>query len=734
MSLDLVPQELKERPQWVVWKHETTHDDKPTKIPYQVNGCKAKANDPKTWTTFEEAVAAHEGGGFSGVGYVFSADDPYTGVDLDDCIDPATGVMHIGAKRLVDGLLAAGAYAETSPSGQGVKALVRATKPGEKCSTTKVDWGKKLELFDRERYFTVTGLSLNGSGPIGDGQAAIDELYAQTFGGDGAVPSNPKGVSEIAAPAADDSAVVEAALREPAFRALHEGGHDAVDEDDLSKNDYAYVCSLCRVTRDEDQVTRIWQASPLGDRSKVTVRGDYVRGTVANAMAETEGDVRLIEGPSNPLAVAQRLLAERWDGGRELINSGGAFWVHRGTHWEEPERNELRRAAYEFVSDKVYVNKGKRIPWPTTAVAISNLIDALGSKAYVLPDELERRRRTGFVAFQNCILDLATRDTSPHTPDLFNVYALPFDYDPDAREMPAFESFLASVWPDDPDSAACLQEVTGYLLAGETAMQKIFMLVGPPRSGKGTYGRLLAALVGGGNVCSPTMSGLATNFGLGSLVGTPVAVIADARLGNRNDTYAAVERLLSISGEDPQTIPRKYKDDWNGALPTRFVVLTNEVPRFRDASGALASRFITLQMTESFLNREDLGLDAKLQAEAPAIVNWALEGRDRLKERGHFVQPESGAATIAQLERMAAPVSTFVRELYEPDPAGDEVKDELFEAWEDWCEEEGSQYAGNKDVFFRDLYAAFPRLREEKRRAGSKRVRVIVGLRRRDDE
>ena len=61
-----------------------------------------------------------------------------------------------------------------------------------------------------------------------------------------------------------------------------------------------------------------------------------------------------------------------------------------------------------------------------------------------------------------------------------------------------------------------------------------------------------------------------------------------------------------------------------GKLETRFVILTNELPRLTDASGALASRFITLVLTESFYGREDLGLTDKLAGELPGILNWAL--------------------------------------------------------------------------------------------------------------
>jgi putative DNA primase/helicase len=90
-------------------------------------------------------------------------------------------------------------------------------------------------------------------------------------------------------------------------------------------------------------------------------------------------------------------------------------------------------------------------------------------------------------------------------------------------------------------------------------MHKILLIVGPTRAGKGVISRILGALVGHSNVCGPTLSSLATDFGLAPLLGKPLAVISDARMSGRNSA-TTVERLLSISGEDTITINRKYKE------------------------------------------------------------------------------------------------------------------------------------------------------------------------------
>ncbi len=119
-----------------------------------------------------------------------------------------------------------------------------------------------------------------------------------------------------------------------------------------------------------------------------------------------------------------------------------------------------------------------------------------------------------------------------------------------------------------------------------------------------------------------------------------LAVIPDARLGPKTDAYAAFEHLLSISGGDPQSINRKYGTFWNGYLAARFLITTNVLPALADDSGTLASRFVLLGLTKRFLGKEDRKLKRKLKPELAGILNMALDGLDRLRERGHFVMPE----------------------------------------------------------------------------------------------
>jgi putative DNA primase/helicase len=144
--LDNIPEELRQRRQWLVWKLEQ-RDGKPTKIPYIAGGVgRASSTDSLTWRTFDEAVQALRTSRYDGIGFVFSSGDPYAGVDLDKCRDPKTGELKEWAREVVQNL---GGYAEASPSGTGVHVIVRGKAPNKKRG--------RVEAYSSERFFTMTG-------------------------------------------------------------------------------------------------------------------------------------------------------------------------------------------------------------------------------------------------------------------------------------------------------------------------------------------------------------------------------------------------------------------------------------------------------------------------------------------------------------------------------------------------------------------------------------------------
>ena len=152
-------------------------------------------------------------------------------------------------------------------------------------------------------------------------------------------------------------------------------------------------------------------------------------------------------------------------------------------------------------------------------------------------------------------------------------------------------------------------------------------------------------------------------------------------------------------------------------MPTRFVLASNELPAFSDASSALANRFLPFKFSTSFLGREDHGLTSRLLAELPGVVLWALDGLKRLNERGYFIRPHSADELAADLVDQTSPIRAFVQEHCVISEHAQADRDELFKAWKTWCEAQGRDHAGTKVSFGRQLSAAFPGIKRSQPRA-----------------
>jgi putative DNA primase/helicase len=325
------------------------------------------------------------------------------------------------------------------------------------------------------------------------------------------------------------------------------------------------------------------------------------------------------------------------------------------------------------------------------------------------------------------LLHVGTRELLRHVPHFWNTVSVPFAYNVAAPEPRRWLAFLDELWPDDPDSIAALQEWFGYVLSGRTDLHKILLQVGPTRSGKGTIGRILERLLGKANVAAPTLASLGTNFGLSPLLGKPLAVVSDARLAGPN-VHQVVERLLSVSGEDLITVDRKYREPWTGKLSSRFVILSNELPRFGDASGAIANRFVVLVMTRSFLHRENTRLTEELARELPGILGWSLDGLERLTRQGRFTEPQSSRDAILALQDLVSPKAAFVRDRCEVGIGYEDLISDVFAAWREWCEENGHK-PGSVQSFGRDIRAVVPSLQAIRHRVGDVELRYFSGIR-----
>lgn len=424
-----------------------------------------------------------------------------------------------------------------------------------------------------------------------------------------------------------------------------------------------------------------------------------------------------------------------------LVRYARAWWKYDGVRYVEHDDESLIRDVYRFLDVVEIERRDKEGGVHRERVTAKSRIALEVQKALLkvmpmlgpnMPQWTMRYESDSppeqFVACSNGLLDIRTLDLVQPTPRLFVTTSIGAAWDPKAASPTAWLAFLDGMWGDDKESIRALQQIFGYLLTPDTSQQKLFAIVGPKRSGKSTIARVLKALLGDEAVVNPTLGSLERPFGLAPFVGKTLAIIGDARLGGRGDQAAVVERLLSISGEDPISIDRKNRDPINVRLRTRVLLISNELPRLYDTSGALASRFLILQMTKSFLGEEDVMLERRLLAELPGIFRWAVEGRQDLAESGRFTMPVASEQAIVDLEGISAPHSVFLRDECVLDETREVEVGTLYEKWGSWCKNNGRE-PGNRQLFGRDIRTVIPTLKElQRRQPGGRVARFYAGV------
>ena len=163
-DFDAIPQELRERPQWLVWRFEPNPNPaktKPLKVPYWINGKRRRGvqgdqADRSGLVTLDVALArlAASNGHYTGIGFAFLPGDGLIGVDIDKCIDLETGEVSALAMQTIAGCAS---YTEYSPSCTGVHIIVA----GATTTFKSNDIG--LEVFCSSQFFTFTGRQFAGS-------------------------------------------------------------------------------------------------------------------------------------------------------------------------------------------------------------------------------------------------------------------------------------------------------------------------------------------------------------------------------------------------------------------------------------------------------------------------------------------------------------------------------------------------------------------------------------------
>jgi putative DNA primase/helicase len=678
-SVYQAPGELRTADQFVCWLEEDRDGDV-TKVPYSVHGGRASSTNPKTWASFDAAITYAKERAMSGIGFVFTEDDPFAGIDLDKCRDAETGEIEPWAWKIV---AAFDSYTEVSPSGTGLHIYVKATLPGPN------NRKGPLEMYESGRYFTLTGEHLGGTPTeIHERQDVLARLYRHVFEIEKA-SSATNGHKRLTAPLdvgdEDLLALAKQAKNGGKFSRLWSGDTSDYAGDD-SRADLA-LCSLLAFWTDGDteRMDHLFRQSGLM-REKWN-RHDYRERTfkrVLEGRTEFYQPSEKVSANGNgsqpkkatgkPSPPTHDELRDRWIGDNPHHAHGLGEWrQYEDGIWPAVSETSVKAQ----ISNVIEAAKPEGIK-PTASILAS--VTELTRIRLFVPDE-RWDADSDILVCNNGALHISTGELAKHQPKHYVTSAVPYKYDPEARPV-IWDYFLRNTVPA---AENFLQEFAGYALTTEMAHELAVWLFGPPGSGKSTFIAGLAAMLGH----RAGILGLAdlerSRFTLADLPGKTLVVASE-----QPSSYLASTNTLNaiISGE-PIQVERKYRDPFTVIPRAKVCWAMNELPRVADANSGLFRRVKVVAFPHLAANERDPKVKHAIENEGPGILNWALDGLRRLKKRGYFEVPAGVENATKQFRENNDVPALFIDDRC---IQGAELKvqaSQLYTEYKEWCLENG---------------------------------------------
>jgi len=324
-NLSEIPEALTRIDRWMGTRFVVRKDGKKDKPPYRVVSglpvIKADKTNPENWATFEDAALVLSRGAVDAIGIVLTDQDPFYGIDGDDCINRDTGEI-VG--RAADFIHDHDSYAEVSISGEGVRVIGIGEKPSW-ARTVSHELGFKLEVYDHAAFLVITGNRISGHTEPQQRQRELNALCSELW----PKPKAKPGPTRTVPIDLDDEALLTKARNSrkgARFTKLFDYG-DSSDFKSNSEADMSLTNSLifwCGA--DPERVARLFESSALY-RSKADGKDPgYVARNVRKALATYKGPLYepkkvqpgTYQSQQDPLTPYLALLLDpsRWTGKR----------------------------------------------------------------------------------------------------------------------------------------------------------------------------------------------------------------------------------------------------------------------------------------------------------------------------------------------------------------------------------------------------------------------------------
>lgn len=738
------PQELMDLKQWTVWKL-VERDGKTTKVPIDpITGELAKSNDPSTWRSFGEALEVFKTNEHvNGLGFFFKA--PYIGIDLDniagDMDDFFNGNYDNKVFEFYEGFKS---YGEISPSGNGIHIITKGSIPGTRRRKGNV------EIYQEGRFFTMTGNSLRKYKAISEAsEETFKRIYNKYFGEDKVI-NLPYFKSPGVTHNLSDSEVVRKILeskQSQQFQNFMYGGwenhYTSQSEADLAfANLLAFWCA-----RDFFQMDSLFRQSAMYRSKWDEKRGKttYGEATLYRAINDTSNvftpydaanteqalpkyNLGFLTGDAETQEVFPSIVKKNqypprsWDdtgNGQRFLDRYGdivkytyvkkKFYVYDGTVWKEDNeglvyklmdlvvedmKNETIKVSDDMDEEEAMKAWKKHVKASRSNRAKKSMLEEIKHNVSILPEHFDSNDM--LLNLENGYLDLTSGKVMDHDKEkLFSMKAnaeYSDKYSPDT-----WLSFLNDIFAQDQDMINFLQRAVGYSLTGSAKEQVMFILLGKGRNGKSLFVNTLSTILGNyaSNIQASTIQ---AKRGNSEGPNNDVARLETARFvtsSEPSEGFTFDEGMIKqMTGDDKITARYLHQENFEFEAKFKLWLATNHRPIIRGTDDGIWRRPIVIPFEVQIpKNKVDKNLKYKLLREAPAILDWALEGC-LLWQREGWTLPAKVVEANNEYRKNMDITEAYIEECCELGEEFEVYGKELYDNYAAWCRRNGQKDLG----------------------------------------
>ena len=410
-------------------------------------------------------------------------------------------------------------------------------------------------------------------------------------------------------------------------------------------------------------------------------------------------------GPSedNGFKVAQATLTAFYADGDHLVRGvDKCFWTYTGCYWTRLTDEQVLNRIIEIVERLIDPDEGDYRAVAEAAFKLLTGMRALPGDVLRLTDEpapvINCRNGELWIAENGGV------DLRPHRHDTYLTYVLDVDYDPSAT-CPRFDQALRDIFAqstDAADMARHFMEFFGYAIQPRRDIACYFLLHGPGNNGKTKLMQTMERLINKRAIYSDRIANIeADKFAIGSLAGKLVLLDDDVD----TDTRLPDGFLKKVSERKVLTGQLKFKDAFEFVATCVPVMLANNYPRSADLSWGQRRRAKIVPFERIFTaeDKDDRLFPSIWATEIPGVLNRAIEGLQRLRQRGDFDEPADCKRAMDDWLAHANPLAGFVDERCLPKPDARLATSVFYRQFRTWAEEAGIRNLPTRNTIKRNL-------------------------------